>query len=157
MSTNVIIAIARRAHILELAMIYWTPTRHDIHTLRINCYAVTSKAKVRSVRVIQFVPHPMKREIYLHKTRCRQGSKPTIKKVRLLQCQNLHLEFAVVRLIRKGVGLKLVFCDSVCATPNEEKSKPPQNTLQASPSLMRLLQFIMMLQLELTAVEKGWG
>ena len=103
--SNVIIAIARphpRAPGWgEKQCLYWSgqpPTRrYDIHTLRINCYAVTSKAKVRSARVIQFVPHPMKKEIYLHKTRCRQGSKSTFKK---LQCQNLHLEFAAVRLIR---------------------------------------------------------
>jgi len=41
------------------------------------------------------------------------------------------------------------FCDrdSICAAPNEERSKPQQDTLQASPSLMRLLQYIIMLQL----------
>ena len=57
-----------------------------------------------------------------------------------------------------GGGAEIgVFCDSICATPNQERNKPLQDTLQASPSLMRLLQFIIMLQLELAAVEKGWG
>jgi len=56
--------------------------------------------------------------------------------------------------IQLGGGAEIgVFCNSICATPNKEGSKPLQDTLQASPSL---LQFIIMLRFELTAVEKGW-